>query len=80
MSGRAWPPIASARCSCPPAARASRRARWPAASTAGWPGAGGEHQLGEIELFGVVVPEPSTLAIWSLLALLGIGVGWRRRK
>lgn len=26
------------------------------------------------------VPEPSTLAIWSLLALCGIGYGWRRRK
>jgi hypothetical protein len=25
------------------------------------------------------VPEPSTLLIWSLLAGLGIGVGWRRR-
>lgn len=27
-----------------------------------------------------VVPEPSTLAIWSLLALCGIGYGRRRRK
>jgi len=26
------------------------------------------------------IPEPSTLLIWSLLAVLGIGVGWRRRK
>ncbi len=26
------------------------------------------------------VPEPSTLAIWSLLALCGIGIGWRRRR
>ena len=26
------------------------------------------------------IPEPSTLAIWSLLALCGIGYGWRRRK
>ena len=26
------------------------------------------------------VPEPSTLAIWSLFALCGIGYGWRRRK
>ena len=25
------------------------------------------------------VPEPSSLAIWSLLALCGIGYGWRRR-
>jgi len=27
-----------------------------------------------------VIPEPSTLLIWSLLAGLGIGMGWRRRK
>ena len=27
-----------------------------------------------------ITPEPSTLAIWSLLALCGIGYGWRRRK
>jgi len=27
-----------------------------------------------------VIPEPSTLLIWSLLAGLGIGVGWWRRK
>jgi hypothetical protein len=26
------------------------------------------------------IPEPSTILIWSLLALLGIGVGWRRRR
>jgi len=26
------------------------------------------------------VPEPSTLAIWSVLALCGIGIGWRRRR
>ena len=28
------------------------------------------------------IPEPSTLAIWSLLALcgIGIGIGWRRRR
>jgi len=28
----------------------------------------------------VAVPEPSTVAIWTLLAGLGIGIGWRRRK
>jgi len=27
-----------------------------------------------------VVPEPSTLIIWSLLAALGIGLGWWRRR
>ncbi len=26
------------------------------------------------------VPEPATLLIWSLLAGLGVGLGWRRRK
>jgi len=29
---------------------------------------------------GAVIPEPSTLLVWSLLAGLGIGVGWRRRS
>ncbi len=27
-----------------------------------------------------VVPEPSTIAIWSLLGLAGLGYGWRKRK
>jgi len=27
-----------------------------------------------------VVPEPATLLVWSLLAGLGIGLGWRRRR
>ena len=27
-----------------------------------------------------VIPEPTTLLIWSLLAGLGMGLGWRRRK
>jgi hypothetical protein len=35
--------------------------------------------LSEVQFIGVV-PEPATLLIWSLLAGLGIGVGWRRRK
>ncbi len=26
------------------------------------------------------VPEPATLLVWSLLAGLGVGLGWRRRK
>lgn len=26
------------------------------------------------------VPEPATLVIWSLLAAVGVGVGWRRRR
>jgi len=37
--------------------------------------------ISEIELFGTaIVPEPSTLAIWALLAALGMGLGWRRRN
>jgi len=37
---------------------------------------------GEVFLTGIlaVVPEPSTLLIWSLLAALGIGCGWYRRR
>jgi len=27
-----------------------------------------------------IIPEPATLVVWSLLAGLGIGVGWRRRR
>jgi hypothetical protein len=27
-----------------------------------------------------VIPEPSTIAIWSLLGLAGLGVGWRNRR
>ena len=31
-------------------------------------------------LQATVIPEPTTLLIWSLLAGLGVGLGWRRRK
>ncbi len=27
-----------------------------------------------------VIPEPSTIAIWSLLGLVGLGYGWRRKR
>lgn len=27
-----------------------------------------------------IIPEPTTLLVWSLLAGLGVGLGWRRRK
>ena len=27
-----------------------------------------------------ITPEPTTLVIWSLLATLGVGFGWRRRR
>jgi hypothetical protein len=36
--------------------------------------------FGEVQAYGVVAPEPTTLLIWSLLAGLGVGLGWRRRK
>jgi hypothetical protein len=29
--------------------------------------------------YAALVPEPATLAVWSLLAAAGIGLGWRRR-
>jgi hypothetical protein len=32
-----------------------------------------------VQLTPVIIPEPSTLIVWSLLAALGVGVGWRRR-
>ena len=38
---------------------------------------------GDIPLAGhftLIIPEPSAFLIWSLLAGLGIGVGWRRRR
>jgi len=37
------------------------------------------HALGVTVLPSVIIPEPTTFLIWSLLAGLGIGVGWRRR-
>jgi len=39
--------------------------------------------LDEVRIIGsanFIIPEPSTLIVWSLLAGLGISVGWRRRK
>jgi hypothetical protein len=36
--------------------------------------------LNEIEVYGTPVPEPATLLVWSLLAGLGMGAGWYRRK
>jgi hypothetical protein len=33
----------------------------------------------QLVLIPEVIPEPSTLLIWSLLAGLGVGLGWRRR-
>jgi phospholipase/lecithinase/hemolysin len=41
---------------------------------------GEAHQLlGDIA-FRSVIPEPSTIAIWSLLGLVGLGYGWRKRR
>ena len=36
--------------------------------------------LVSLEPAGYVIPEPSAFAIWSLLATLGIAVGWWRRN
>jgi len=38
-----------------------------------------ESRADNVSILGVI-PEPSTLLIWSLLAALGIGWGWWRRK
>jgi hypothetical protein len=32
------------------------------------------------QLTGTAIPEPSTIAIWSLLGLAGLGYGWRKRR
>ncbi|MFH1268365.1 MAG: PEP-CTERM sorting domain-containing protein [Planctomycetota bacterium] len=32
------------------------------------------------QLEGTVVPEPSSLLIWSLIGLSSAGIGWRRRR
>jgi len=44
--------------------------------------AGGNTRVAYLDdaLIAHVVPEPSTLLIWSLLAGLGVGLRWRRRK
>ena len=36
--------------------------------------------IDELEVFGVAVPEPTSIAIWALLGLLGLGWGWRRAR
>ena len=36
--------------------------------------------IDSVRITGNAVPEPSTLAIWSLLALCGIGIDWHRRR
>jgi len=61
---------------------AYRYFRYSATNTLGGSGRspGQEHQLEEIEYFGSVVPEPTTLLIWSLLTGLGVALGGRRRK
>ncbi len=40
-----------------------------------------EIHFDEVRLFGsaAVIPEPTSLALWSLLAAVGAGCGWRRR-
>jgi hypothetical protein len=38
------------------------------------------HYTDNAALTASVIPEPSTFIIWSLLATLGITVGWWRRR
>jgi len=33
-----------------------------------------------LTVYGTVIPEPTSLVVWGLLASVGIGVGWRRRR
>jgi len=33
-----------------------------------------------LTLYGLAVPEPATLLVWSLLAAMGVALGWRRRR
>lgn len=40
------------------------------------PNAGTSH----LTVYGTVIPEPTSLVVWGLLASVGICVGWRRRR
>jgi hypothetical protein len=40
----------------------------------------GGNTVATYDLAAFVVPEPGTLLVWSLLATLGITLGWRRRR
>jgi len=48
------------------------------------PSNGSTIEIDNLTMFGTVrdavIPEPAALMIWSLLAGLGLGMGWRRRK
>ena len=39
-----------------------------------------DHRIGFRVASSAAVPEPSTLIVWSLLILSGIGIGWYRRR
>jgi hypothetical protein len=39
----------------------------------------GQTAFDNVQLDATIIPEPATLLIWSLLAGLGVGLGWRRR-
>jgi hypothetical protein len=45
-----------------------------------WTQSGGSNLDVQAVVAIATIPEPTTLLIWSLLAGLGIGVGWRRRR
>ena len=40
------------------------------------PNAGTSH----LSVYGTVIPEPTSLVVWGLLALVGLCIGWRRQR
>ena len=40
------------------------------------PNAGTSH----LSVYGTVIPEPTSLVVWGLLASVGLCIGWRRRR
>ena len=53
---------------------------WPYGVGGKWNDVKGTNSLYYLVEFNATVPEPSTLVIWSLLALCGIAIGWHRRR
>ncbi len=39
----------------------------------------GDYQIGAQDVL-TMVPEPGSIAVWSLLGVVGLAAGWKRRK